>query len=225
MPFPELYPRPLSQRARVACLVEPKRLIAVELAESLTMFSCDDEAYVDLQVDGHRETWTRRSKRFRDYLTRRFYLAKGKTPSAQAMEDALRTLSAKAIYEGGCHPVFTRIGEGGEHDEHRNTIFIDLCDEKWRAIRITADGWVIDPEPAIRFIRRKGQKALPEPVIGGNAELLFQYLNVAKDDERRLILAWLVQALRPRGPYPGAGHPGGAGRRQEQRRPGAGGTG
>ena len=174
----------------------------VELAESLTMFNCDDEAYVDLHVDGHRETWKLRSKRFRDYLTRRFYLNKGKTPSAQAMEDAMRTLSGKALFEGCTHQVFTRIGEHCEHDEHRNVIYLDLCDASWRTVQVDADGWRIINEPPIRFIRRKGQKALPEPVVGGNAGLLFQYLNVAKDEERRLILAWIVQALRPRGPYP-----------------------
>ena len=83
----------------------------VELAESLVLFNCDDEAYVDLHVNGHRETWMLRSKRFRDYLTRRYYLDKKKTPSAQAMEDALRTLSGKACYEGDCFQVHTRIGE------------------------------------------------------------------------------------------------------------------
>lgn len=174
----------------------------VELAESLVLFNCDDEAYVDLHVNGHRETWTLRSKRFRDYLTRRYYLDKKKTPSAQAMEDALRTLSGKACYEGDRFQVHTRVGEYCEHAEHHNVIYLDLCDTHWRAVEISADGWRIVTEPRIRFIRRKGQKALPEPVVGGNAELLFRYLNVAKDEERRLILAWLVQSLRPRGPYP-----------------------
>ena len=174
----------------------------VELAESLVLFNCDDEAYVDLHVNDHRETWTLRSKRFRDYLTRRYYLDKKKTPSAQAMEDALRTLSGKACYEGECYQVHTRIGEHCELREHHNVIYLDLCDEHWRAVEISATGWRIVKEPRIRFIRRKGQKPLPEPVPGGNAELLFEYLNLHHDAERRLILAWLVQALRPRGPYP-----------------------
>jgi hypothetical protein len=34
-------------------------------------------AYADLLVDGHRETWPIRSKRFRGWLRRRYYEATG----------------------------------------------------------------------------------------------------------------------------------------------------
>ena len=168
----------------------------VELAESLILFNCDDEAYANLRINGHRETWPLRSKHFRDYMTRWFYLEQKRTPNATAMEDALRALSGKACYEGETSEVFTRIGE------HQNNIFLDLCDARWRAVQVNADGWRIIDEPPVHFVRRKGQLPMPEPVQGGNATKIFDYLNITHEDERPLVLAWLVQALRPRGPYP-----------------------
>jgi len=42
-------------------------------------------AYADLLVDGHRETWLIRSKRFRGWLRPRYYEATGSALSGQAI--------------------------------------------------------------------------------------------------------------------------------------------
>jgi hypothetical protein len=43
---------------------------------------------------------------------------------------------------------------------------------------------------------------LPAPVRGGSLDELRPFVNLAGDDDWRLLAAWLVAALRPRGPYP-----------------------
>jgi hypothetical protein len=43
---------------------------------------------------------------------------------------------------------------------------------------------------------------LPEPVKGGSLDELRQFLNVASDDDFKLMIAWLLFSLRPNGPYP-----------------------
>src|SRR5262249_24545975 len=58
------------------------------------------------------------------------------------------------------------------------------------------------PEPPVRFRRARGLHALPEPVHGGRIDRLRNFLHVPDDDAWRLIVAWLLSALRPRGPYP-----------------------
>jgi putative DNA primase/helicase len=45
-------------------------------------------------------------------------------------------------------------------------------------------------------------RQLPEPVGGGMIEELRNFLNVRSDDDFKLVVAWLVAALRERGPYP-----------------------
>jgi hypothetical protein len=43
---------------------------------------------------------------------------------------------------------------------------------------------------------------LPQPLTGGSIDLLPPFVNVDGDDDWRLLVAWLIAALRPRGPYP-----------------------
>ena len=54
----------------------------------------------------------------------------------------------------------------------------------------------------VRFRRPRGLLALPEPAPGGSVDELRPFVNARDDDRWRLLLAWLVAALRPRGPYP-----------------------
>ena len=44
--------------------------------------------------------------------------------------------------------------------------------------------------------------ALPVPEHGGNLLALRELVNIADDGDWALVLAWLVAALRPTGPYP-----------------------
>jgi hypothetical protein len=45
-------------------------------------------------------------------------------------------------------------------------------------------------------------KALPEPVPGGSVELLRPFLNLSSEGDFVLAVAWVLAALRDRGPYP-----------------------
>src|SRR5262249_3587483 len=80
--------------------------------------------------------------------------------------------------------------------------YLDLADEQWRAIEIDTDGWRIIPAPPVRFRRAPGMLPLPEPKAGGAVGQLRAFLNVKSDDDFELALAWLLAAMRDRGPYP-----------------------
>ena len=56
-------------------------------------------AYADLLVDGHRETWPIRGKRFRGWLRRRYYEATGGALGAQAISSELDLLEARAQFD------------------------------------------------------------------------------------------------------------------------------
>jgi hypothetical protein len=43
---------------------------------------------------------------------------------------------------------------------------------------------------------------LPAPESGGTLDVLRKFVNVPSDDDWSLLVAWLVAALRPIGPYP-----------------------
>jgi hypothetical protein len=51
-----------------------------------------------------------------------------------------------------------------------DTIYLDLCDDQWRAVEITARGWRVIDSPPVLFRRPNGAQALPVPLPGGNLE-------------------------------------------------------
>lgn len=137
-----------------------------------------------------------KSKSCRRWLTRAFYQAVGKPPGAQAMQDALGVLESKAQFDSPEIQVFTRIAPNGD------SIYIDLCNEKWAAVEITSKGWKVVQNPPVRFRRSKGMLPLPEPLGGGPIERLRSLINVGDDRNWVLLVAWLAAACRPHGPYP-----------------------
>jgi hypothetical protein len=61
-------------------------------------------AFADIWVEGHRETWPIRNKRFRGWLRRRYYQATGAAASAAAIRSALDLLEARAQFDGPSAP-------------------------------------------------------------------------------------------------------------------------
>ena len=170
----------------------------VRLAGDAASFfkSPDDTAYALVEADGHREVWPLRSTGFKQWLVYRYFRATGIAPKADALGQALCTLGAMAQFDGETAPVFTRTAS------QDGKLYLDLCDDTWRAVEISAEGWRIVNEPPVRFIRSKGMLALPEPLHGGSMDALRPLLNVAAEDDFKLIVGWLLAALRPRGPFP-----------------------
>ena len=168
----------------------------VELAQDVEFFHADDEAYTTIIVNGHQENWTIKNKSFRRWLIHRFYLKTGKTPSTQALQDALGVLEGKALFASPEKSIYTRIA--GDDTK----IYLDLGNPKWEIIEVTATGWKILSNPPVKFRRPKGIKCLPYPKQDGSIDDLRGYVNINNSDDWKMLIAWLIQAFRPRGPYP-----------------------
>jgi hypothetical protein len=153
-------------------------------------------AFADLGIDGHRETWPIRSKRFRSWLRRCYYQETGTAPNGSAIASALDLLEARAQFDAPERAVNIRVAE------HAGRLYLDLADEHWRAVVIGPEGWRVIGCPPVRFRRSPGMLPLPVPERGGSIEALGSYLNLSKHDDFVLVVAWLLAALRPRGPYP-----------------------
>ena len=153
-------------------------------------------AYATFGVNAHHEHWPVRSREFRMWLSGQFYEATGSAIGGQALEDGVRILEARAVNEGPQYEPFIRVGRHGE------ALYLDLCDAGWRAVEITGTGWKVVEKPAVKLLRSSSMRPLPEPEAGGMIEELRGFLNVRSDDDFMLVVAWLVAALRDRGPYP-----------------------
>jgi hypothetical protein len=153
-------------------------------------------AFADVITDGHRETWPIRSKRFRTWVRRCYYHATGTAPRAAVVASALDLLEARAQFDAPERAVSVRVAE------HAGRIYLDLADERWRAVAIGADGWRVIGCPPVRFRRPPGMLPLPVPERGGSVAILKPFLNLSNEIDFILIVAWLLAALRPSGPYP-----------------------
>jgi hypothetical protein len=167
------------------------------LAEAAELFhDAAGDAYATVIIDGHRETYAVRTKGFRRWLARAYYERHEKAPGSQALQDALSVLDGRAQYDGPELPVFTRLGE------HAGAVYLDLGNEKWEAVAITAEGWRVTDHPPVKFRRSRGMLPLPHPLAGGSIDLLAPFVNIDGDDDWRIVVGWLVAAVRPQGPYP-----------------------
>jgi hypothetical protein len=158
----------------------------------------DGTAFASIPIDKHVETWPVRSKGFRRWLTREFFLRTSSAPNSDAIQSATNVIEARAHYDGKQQPVHIRVGACEQR------LYLDLADAQWRAVEIDKDGWrVIDRAP-IAFRRAAGMQALPEPAHGGSINDLRVFLNVEKDNDQGFVLAvsFILAALRDRGPYP-----------------------
>ena len=169
----------------------------VELAGDARLFhDAKGEAYATFEVAGHIETWAVRSKSFKQSLLHRFFVAEDAVPGAQAVQDALGVLEAKAKYEGPEQPVHLRTAR------HAGEIYLDMCDEAWRVVRIRPTEWeVVDQAPVV-FRRGPAMQPLPDPERGGTIDELRPFINVADEVDWQLIVGFLCAALVPGIPYP-----------------------
>ena len=154
------------------------------------------EAFATIRVGRHKEHWPIRSRPFKDWLTQRYLEKFHGAPSSQAFEDTLRFIEAIARFKSPEHEAHLRVAQSGD------ALYLDLCDEKWRAVEITGGGWRIVSDPPVRFMRTRGMSALPSPKRGGKIAGLRRFMNVASDDDFKLVVGWLLGAFLSRGPYP-----------------------
>lgn len=171
------------------------RLIKISLKARL-FHKPDSTAYADIDINGHRETWPVRSKGFRQWLVREYYLETKSSPGAQATQDALTIIESRARFDAPEMAVYVRIASLADK------IYIDLADPDWRAVEIDPEGWRIISAPPVRFRRTSGMKPLPEPATGGSIAPLRQFINVKSDNDFILTVAWILAAMRGKGPYP-----------------------
>lgn len=170
--------------------------IALEMPGLELFHTRDGEGFVVIPAGDHNELWSLRGGPVRRWLSGRYFAQEASAPNAQALQDAIGVLEGKATFEGGQHEVHLRVAQ-----DDVGAIYLDLADDHWQAVRIDAAGWEVVHDPPVKFRRTRGMRPLPNPMAGGAVDELRDYVNV-HDEEWPLLVALLVAALRPKGPFP-----------------------
>jgi hypothetical protein len=169
----------------------------------------EGECYADLIIEGVRQTWPIRSKRFRAefvrYLNRQQAerLTNASAPTLigaisfkkSNINAAIDEFELKAISSSVEREVHVRVARDGDQ------LYVDLGDPQWRAVRITVDGWTVVENPPVRFRRTPDTRPLPFPERGGSIDALRPFLSNLSEDQLTLVIAFLLNALQPNGPY------------------------
>ncbi len=169
---------------------------AVEIGQTVRYFhTMDKVAYADVIVDGNRHTYAVRSKAFRLWMSGEYLEETGKGINSQALQEALNTIEAIAIFRGEAHEVHLRTAE------HDRKIYLDLGTPDWKAVEIDAHGWRLVAEPPIRFWRPESLLPLPYPVEGGSLNELKDFINV-DGSSWILLITFLLFCFCPNKTYP-----------------------
>ena len=155
----------------------------------------DGTGFASIEIDGHNEHYKLTDFRLRTLLEDQFFKKTSKIPHRELFHSAMRILEAEARL-GPKHDACTRITKYGDD------IYLDLCDEQWRAVRIRRSGWEIVEHPTVKFLRKPGMRALPVPVAADDLKDFLALVNIHDPDSQKLAVAWLIGALDPTGPYP-----------------------
>ena len=159
---------------------------------------CDEneEPFARIKNNGHFEILPVKSKKYRNWLSRKFFKLRGEPARLEEINDALRIVEAQAVFEGKRHELFVRVAPEGKN------VWVDLSDDAWRAIRISEDGWEIVDNPPIIFRRYSRASSQVEPLRGGDIGLLRPFLNLKNESLWKLLVAFLVASLMPDIPHP-----------------------
>jgi hypothetical protein len=180
---------------------ESQATLLVKLATERCQMCRDEqgEGYVKIKMGDHSEFQKVRSAAFRKWMRYEFLTREGKTPSSQALQDAIEHVEAICDLSGSSVMPRIRIGEFSE------SFYLDIGAQDWMPIVINEDGWkptFLMHGSSVSFVRPKGFLPLPVPKLGGDIEQLRDFLNVGSADDFILVVSWLLKALEPNGPFP-----------------------
>ena len=174
----------------------PDKLIAWARERCELFHTPANAAFARVKLEGHHEVYALDSTAFDKWLNHLHY-KKTRAPMSDGIKKQVKgALAAVAQHDGLERDVHLRVAL------HKGTYFIDLGDKDWRAVEVDSKGWRIVTTPRVMFVRSPGMRALPDPVPDKTFKPLLRVLNIPTG-RWVLILAWLIESLRPDTAYVG----------------------
>ncbi|QQQ01275.1 hypothetical protein [Lysobacter enzymogenes] len=174
-------------------------LVALARSRCELFHDADRQAIAVIPMDDHRQVWRVQSSGFADWLRSLWWTERRAGLQDTLLKAALATLAAAGIHEGESVQVHLRAARTDDG------YYLDLGDPLWRVVHIGDAGWQLLETSPVLFIRTPAMRALPVPNPhlwdGRDLDRLWDHINVRTED-RLLVLAWLLDCLRPETPFP-----------------------
>ena len=134
--------------------------------------------YIRLRGSKALRTLRLRSREVKTLLAGLLWKAEEKAPNQEALGSAINVLEAQC-QEGPTYKLYNRVAPGED-----GSIWIDMVDDKWRAIHVTKEGWEIIDDPPILFRRYTHQKSMPTPIRGGDVKKVLEFANIKNKGDK-----------------------------------------
>ncbi len=161
-------------------------LVSSEIKEQFT--DQTGAFYAAIERDGHREILNMDYEEFDLFLSNIFYKSENKVLSKDTSNNTKRLLKSFTKKKRTLHNRVAKIVD---------TIYYDLCDEHWKCVKITKQGWEIIANPGI-FRRIGHDRAQVSPLWTGNRRYLKEEIfdkSTIRNDYQKLIAEVYVISL------------------------------
>jgi len=182
--------------------IETHADVLLRLTDGVEVFRTPSgDPWVSLPINGHKENHPATSLAVNRWLNFRFWSQNKKPCTSEAVQRIQDILVARACFEGDAQ-VEAQVRIGPAKGPTGLEFYVDMGNDKGQAVQVTAEGWEIVTNPAVKFRRPGGLGPLPEPATGAELAELWELLNLDGEDARKLVIAALTWAMVPGGPYP-----------------------
>jgi len=168
-------------------------LIINYIIENCELFIYNGEPYAVIPVKNHKENHPISSATFKGWLCLTAWRKiLGKIPASNSITEASACLDGLIREQNNKKDLSNRTAR----DSHDN-YWLDMTDDKWRAIKLNKEGWSIVDEPPTLFRRyAEHQISMVEPNReGGDIKLIEKYLNIHDKEYVILIYAVLITSI------------------------------
>ena len=150
-----------------------------------------NDAYISAQISGHQEIWQCKSKALKRLLSMKCWELIQNPLRSESARSIITTLEGKACFEG------PKIKLQNRSAWHGDDLWYDLTNQSWQSIKINEQGWEIVNKPPILFKRYSHSQEQITPSTNGNINLLLNYINITDNEQKLLLLVFLVSCFIP----------------------------
>ena len=172
------------------------------------------QTFSAIMIDGHREILPIKSSRFRRWICKRYFETRSEPIKSETLKQICDLLEAQALFSNNVKDLQLRTSSSDSDVDNiirlpkcSRTIYYDLTDKMWQAVRISQYGWNIEKSTDVPILFRRHSNQLPQvaPSRKYPIDIFDQFMNLinVKDGNNRLLLkCYIISLFIPEIPKP-----------------------
>lgn len=156
-----------------------------------------NKAFIRFTIGDHTEHWPCTGKECYAWLRKLYWEKTGKPIKQEYVKTAIGTLESLAMFEGQSHELFVRTAFDSE-----GALYYSLSNRDWEAVKITSEGWSTTKQYPVLFRHYPTQIPQATPAETGDVWKLFDFINLKKEEDKIILLVWVIACFIADIPHP-----------------------